>query len=90
MKQLLVLTLSIFYYCTLFASVRAQNKKPNIMVILADDVGQGDIPLYFNSSAVQMPNIERLASRGLLFHDMHSTPLCAPSRYMLLSGKAFS
>lgn len=63
-----------------------RNKKPNILLILADDVGTGDIPFYWNSSVVKMPNLERLAAKGVTFLDAHSTPLCAPSRYMLLSG----
>ena len=62
------------------------NTKPNILLILADDVGTGDIPVYWNSSIVDMPNIGRLAKMGVKFMDAHSTPLCAPSRYMLLSG----
>jgi len=60
--------------------------KPNILIILADDVGTGDIPLYWNSGLVEMPNVQRLADMGVTFRDAHSTPLCAPSRYMLLSG----
>ncbi|GFH58135.1 hypothetical protein CTEN210_14611, partial [Chaetoceros tenuissimus] len=61
-------------------------KKPNILLIFADDVGQGDIPAYFNSSLVHMPNIQKLSEEGVTFLNSHSTPLCAPSRYMLLSG----
>lgn len=61
-------------------------KKPNILLIFADDVGQGDIPVYFNSSLVHMPNIQKLSDEGVTFLNIHSTPLCAPSRYMLLSG----
>lgn len=61
-------------------------KKPNILLILADDVGTGDIPLYWNSSSVKMPNIKKLSEQGVTFRDAHGTPLCAPSRYMLLSG----
>ena len=64
----------------------AADKKPNIVLILADDVGTGDIPRYWNSSLVDMPNLNRLADMGVTFRDAHSTPLCAPSRYMLLSG----
>jgi len=61
--------------------------KPNILLILADDVGTGDIPSWWNTtSLVDMPNINRLMSMGVKFTDAHSTPLCAPSRYMLLSG----
>ena len=62
------------------------NKKPNILLILADDVGTGDIPAYWNSSVVDMPNMKKLAEMGVTFNDVHSTPICAPSRYMLLSG----
>ena len=61
-------------------------KKPNILLILADDVGQGDIEYYWKSGLVQMPNIESLGRTGVTFYDVHSTPLCAPSRYILLSG----
>jgi arylsulfatase A-like enzyme len=58
------------------------------MIIFADDIGTGDIPFFWNTntSVVDMPNIKALASKGVTFTDAHSTPLCAPSRYMLLSG----
>jgi hypothetical protein len=65
------------------------NKKPNIVIILADDVGTGDIPFFWNcleTSKVQMPHLQQLADKGITFTDAHSSPLCAPSRYMLLSG----
>ena len=61
-------------------------KKPNILLILADDVGTEDVPGYWGNHIVEMPNIEKLQSQGVTFLDVHSTPLCAPSRYMLLSG----
>jgi arylsulfatase A-like enzyme len=63
-------------------------KRPNILIILADDVGTGDLPVYYNGSTalVDMPNIQRLAGMGVTFLDAHASPLCAPSRYMLLSG----
>ena len=67
-------------------SVLSDRKKPNILIILADDVGTGDIPSYWNSGMVDMPNIHRLAESGVTFLNAHATPLCAPSRYMLLSG----
>ena len=66
--------------------IHLDKKKPNILLILADDVGQGDIEYYWNSSLVHMPNIYNLGKMGVTFYDAHSTPLCAPSRYMLLSG----
>ena len=62
-------------------------KKPNVMIILADDVGTGDLPGYWEgSSKVNMPNVQNLVANGTTFTDAHSTPLCAPSRYVLLSG----
>jgi hypothetical protein len=55
------------------------SKKPNILLILADDVGTGDIPYYWNSSGVEMPNLDRLSSMGVTFMDAHSldAPLCS-------------
>ena len=81
--------LIVFYgvlFATAYADEPTKNKKPNILLVLADDVGTGDIPSYWDSSVVDMPNIDRLAKMGVTFKDAHSTPLCAPSRYMLLSG----
>ena len=82
-KNLFLLTLLYLVESTLAIN---DNKKPNILLILADDVGTGDIPSYWNSSIVEMPNLVRLAHMGVTFRDAHSTPLCASSRYMLLSG----
>jgi len=56
------------------------------MIILSDDVGTGDVPGYWNDGAVHMPNLQQLVDDGITFTDAHSTPLCAPSRYVLLSG----
>ncbi len=64
----------------------SKRKRPNILIILADDVGTGDIPGYWDSSQVNMPNIGKLSRQGVTFKDAHSSPLCSPSRYMLLSG----
>lgn len=62
------------------------DKRPNILIIFADDVGTGDVPGYWNTGLVNMPNLEELVANGITFTDVHSTPLCAPSRYLLLSG----
>jgi arylsulfatase A len=56
------------------------------MIIFADDVGTGDVPGYWNTGLVNMPNLQDLVAHGTTFLDAHSTPLCAPSRYVLLSG----
>lgn len=64
------------------------SRKPNILLIMADDVGTGDIEGWWkdSSSLVHMPNINKLIRLGVKFTDAHSSSLCAPSRYMLLSG----
>jgi arylsulfatase A len=61
---------------------------PNILFILADDLGYGDIACYNPESKVPTPNIDRLASAGMLFSDAHSpSTVCTPSRYSILTGR---
>ncbi len=67
----------------------AQRDKPNIIYILADDMGYGDVSCYdpkFNR--VPTPNIDRLAEQGISFTNAHATSsLCTPSRYSILTGR---
>ena len=71
----------------LVAPVVAQAPPPNVVVIYADDVGFGDVSCY-GATAVQTPNIDRLAAAGLRFTDAHSAAAtCTPSRYALLTGE---
>lgn len=58
--------------------------RPNIVFILADDLGFTDIAPY--GSEVNTPNLTALAERGLSFNNYHTAPICAPSRAMLLTG----
>jgi arylsulfatase A-like enzyme len=63
--------------------------KPNILVILADDLGYGD-PQCYNPERgkIPTPNIDRLAKQGMRFTDGHSSSgVCSPSRYSLLTGR---
>ena len=61
--------------------------KPNIVLIMTDDLGYGDVSSY-GATAVQTPNIDRLAKAGLRFTDAHSSAAtCTPSRYSLLTGE---
>lgn len=60
---------------------------PNIIIFYVDDLGYGDLSCY-NPSGVPTPNIDKLASKGILFTDAHSTAsTCTPSRYSLLTGR---
>ena len=63
--------------------------KPNILVILADDLGYGDVQCYNpERSKIPTPQLDRLASQGMRFTDAHSSSaVCSPSRYTLLTGR---
>ncbi|MBL8548278.1 MAG: arylsulfatase [Hyphomonadaceae bacterium] len=62
----------------------AQQQRPNIVVIVADDVGFTDLGAY--GGEARTPNIDALAQRGAQFSRYYSSPLCSPSRAMLLTG----
>jgi len=60
---------------------------PNIVVILADDMGFGDLACQNPDSKIPTPNLDRLASRGMRFTDAHSpSSVCSPTRFGLLTG----
>ncbi|MEP7317950.1 MAG: sulfatase-like hydrolase/transferase [Panacibacter sp.] len=60
--------------------------KPNIILILSDDVGF-EVPTINGGQSYSTPNIDALALGGVRFAQCHATPLCSPSRFMLLTGK---
>ena len=63
-------------------------QQPNIVFVLADDLGWGDLDCYNAASAVPTPNANRLASQGMRWTDMHSADaVCTPSRYSILTGR---
>ncbi len=62
------------------------SKRPNIVVMYADDLGFGDVSCY-GATALDTPNIDRLASEGVIFYQGYATAAtCTPSRYSLLTG----
>ena len=62
-------------------------KKPNIVIIYADDLGYGDLSCQNPESKITTPNLDKLASEGMRFTDAHSSSgICSPSRYALLTG----
>ena len=70
------------------AAIHAVDAKPNIVIILADDLGYGDVSCYNAESRIPTPNIDRLAREGMRFTDAHSpSTVCTPSRYSLLTGR---
>jgi len=65
----------------------AQSQKPNIVLILADDLGYGDLGAY-GQKKIETPNIDSLAKKGMLFTDFYAgAPVCAPSRSSLMTGQ---
>ena len=69
------------------AAESAAPAKPNIVIILADDLGYGDCSYNNPDSKIHTPHIDRLAKEGLRFSDAHSAAAtCTPSRYGLLTG----
>ena len=61
---------------------------PNILLILADDLGYGDVSCYNPESKIATPNIDKLATDGMRFTDAHSpSTVCTPSRYSILTGR---
>ncbi len=70
------------------APLAAATRPPNIVYILADDLGWGDLHRYNPNSAVPTPHADRLAKQGTLFTDMHSpSSVCTPTRYGILTGR---
>ena len=83
MKTLLLLT-TVF---TVLATGASALERPNIVVILADDLGYGDVACYNPDSKIPTPNLDTMAGAGIRFTDAHSpSAVCSPTRYALLTG----
>jgi arylsulfatase A-like enzyme len=68
------------------AALHAASDKPNIVLIVADDLGYGDVACY--GSSIPTPNIDRLAREGTRFTDFHSNgSVCSPTRCALMTGR---
>lgn len=61
-----------------------RDSRPNILLIVADDLGYADLGSF--GSKIRTPNLDQLAEQGTIFTNFHTSPLCAPTRAMLLSG----
>ena len=67
---------------------RTQSSNPNIIYILADDMGYGDVSALNENSGIPTPHIDRIADEGMIFTDAHtSSSVCTPTRYGLLTGR---
>jgi arylsulfatase A-like enzyme len=63
-------------------------ERPNVLYILADDLGIGDLGCYQSDAKTQTPNLDRFAKQGVRFTDAHSpSAVCTPTRYGILTGR---
>ena len=84
MNNILILTLLLG---VLGGSSFSAERKPNILVILADDVGWGDFQCYNPQGKIPTPHIDRMAREGMRFTNAHSGgAICSPTRYSMLTG----
>jgi arylsulfatase len=86
MKKISLLLIILFILSCSFYSFKKQKheRKPNIILILADDLGYSDLGCF--GSEIATPNIDALARQGQLFTNFYTAATCSPSRAMLLSG----
>ena len=88
LRQLPILMLAVGA-ATLPAEAQERNATtPNVVLILADDLGWGDVRAMHPESAIPTPHIDRLAADGMRFVDAHApAAVCTPTRYALLTGR---
>jgi len=88
MRTILIQTILISFVLFIGCNQKPSEKQaPNIIIILADDMGYGDLDCYGNN-AFDTPHLDKMAKKGLLFTDFHSNgPVCSPTRAALLSGQ---
>ena len=79
---------AIFLTTSLVAQAQEslKGKKPNIIVIITDDQGYGDLSCHGNP-ILKTPNIDKLYARSVRFTDFHVSPTCAPTRASLMTGR---
>lgn len=81
----LLLSIIFFNGCT---HKKEAQRNPNIILVLADDLGYGDLRVYTEKCKIQTPHLDQIASEGILFTDAHTTSaVCTPTRYSILTGR---
>src|SRR5579859_3992680 len=84
----LTLILFCFAACLNLVGMPSTGTKPNIVFILADDLGYGDLSCQNPASKIRTPRLDSLASQGMMFSSAHApSSLCTPSRYGIMTGQ---
>lgn len=83
-RRLLTFALAVFVSAPLTATASAAERRPNFLIIVADDLGYSDIGAF--GGEIATPNLDRLALAGIRLAGFHTAPTCSPTRSMLLSG----
>lgn len=87
-KKFLIVAIAALFVINFTSCKKTETIKPNIIFILADDLGYGDISCFNENSKIKTPNIDKLASEGVKFTDAHtSSSVCTPTRYGILTGR---
>lgn len=77
----------VFLVCLFWISTSCfAQERPNVVLIMADDLGGRDLPAYGNRFN-ETPNIDRLAGQGMVFHNAYAAPVCSPTRASIQSGQ---
>ncbi|MHC4995986.1 MAG: sulfatase-like hydrolase/transferase [Planctomycetota bacterium] len=85
---MLLLTLTLTLPAIAISAAPATNSgAPNILFIVSDDQGWGDLPSNWENTEVRLPTLDSLAAEGVRFPNYHTVPLCAPSRACMFTGQ---
>lgn len=88
MKKIALIFMSIISLQTFVLGQNKKEKLPNIVYILADDLGYGDVSINNPIGKIKTPNIDQIALQGMRFTDAHSASgVCTPTRYAILTGR---
>ena len=84
-RNLSFAVISAIYLWLPLNTLKAQERPPNVIVILADDLGNAD--LGYRGSDIKTPNIDKLANEGVRLESFHGMPVCTPARAALMTGR---